>query len=419
MVMNLYDQCIFLILMSTLNANPEPPAYVYPEQVHLSFGETPLQMVVTWTTFNFTSSLVEYGMGELSSISEGSASRFFDKNDTGRIWYIHRVTLDHLKPGYKYAYHCGSTQGWSDLFFFTSRSIDVDWAPWLAIYGDLGSSNGQSIMRLQQEVVRNTIDVVLHVGDFAYDLDSDSGRVGDAFMRQIEPIAAYVPYMTSVGNHEHAQNFSHYRARFTMPGHTDGMYYSYDVGRAHIVSLSTEVYYYGTKAEAAEQLRWLEADLTTLNRRKTPWLIVLGHRPMYCAVKDRSDCNYASNPVREELEFLLYKHGVDLAIWAHEHEYERMYPVYNYTVCNGSAEAPYKNPRAPVHLITGSAGCVERHTPFRLKPPFVAINNGDYGYTKLRVLNSTHLYFEQISDDQRKHQKATCYSCRQALSLTE
>lgn len=38
MVMNLYDQCIFLILMSTLNANPEPPAYVYPEQVHLSFG---------------------------------------------------------------------------------------------------------------------------------------------------------------------------------------------------------------------------------------------------------------------------------------------------------------------------------------------------------------------------------------------
>ena len=30
------------------------------------------------------------------------------------------------------------------------------------------------------------------------------GQVGDEFMRQIETIAAYVPYMTTVGNHESA-----------------------------------------------------------------------------------------------------------------------------------------------------------------------------------------------------------------------
>ncbi len=29
-----------------------------------------------------------------------------------------------------------------------------------------------------------------------------NGRVGDEFMRQIEAIAAYVPYMTVPGNHE-------------------------------------------------------------------------------------------------------------------------------------------------------------------------------------------------------------------------
>jgi hypothetical protein len=28
------------------------------------------------------------------------------------------------------------------------------------------------------------------------------GCVGDEFMRQIEPIAAYLPYMTCPGNHE-------------------------------------------------------------------------------------------------------------------------------------------------------------------------------------------------------------------------
>lgn len=32
----------------------------------------------------------------------------------------------------------------------------------------------------------------------------DNGRIGDEFMRQIESIAAYVPYMTCPGNHEWA-----------------------------------------------------------------------------------------------------------------------------------------------------------------------------------------------------------------------
>ncbi len=36
----------------------------------------------------------------------------------------------------------------------------------------------------------------------AYDLEFDNGRVGDQFMRQIEPMAAYVPYQTIPGNHE-------------------------------------------------------------------------------------------------------------------------------------------------------------------------------------------------------------------------
>lgn len=32
----------------------------------------------------------------------------------------------------------------------------------------------------------------------------DDGKVGDAFMNQIQSIAAYIPYMTAVGNHENA-----------------------------------------------------------------------------------------------------------------------------------------------------------------------------------------------------------------------
>lgn len=39
-------------------------------------------------------------------------------------------------------------------------------------------------------------------GDFAYDMDQDNARIGDEFMRLIEPVAASLPYMTCPGNHE-------------------------------------------------------------------------------------------------------------------------------------------------------------------------------------------------------------------------
>lgn len=55
------------------------------------------------------------------------------------------------------------------------------------------------------------------------------------------------------------------------------------------------------------------------------------------------------------LEELFYKNGVDLEFWAHEHMYERLWPIYDYKVYNGSTSNPYTNPKSPVHITTGSA----------------------------------------------------------------
>lgn len=60
-------------------------------------------MVVTWTTYNKTNSVVEYGIDSFSLTAKGSASTFFDKNDTNRVWFIHHVVLDDLKPGVRYS----------------------------------------------------------------------------------------------------------------------------------------------------------------------------------------------------------------------------------------------------------------------------------------------------------------------------
>lgn len=60
-----------------------------------------------------------------------------------------------------------------------------------------------------------------------------------------------------------------------------------------------------------------------------------------------------SYPIR--LEDLFQAQGVDLVVQAHEHSYERLWPVYDYQVTAKN----YIDPQAPVHVISGAAGCGE------------------------------------------------------------
>lgn len=58
-------------------------------------------------------------------------------------------------------------------------------------------------------------------------------------------------------------NFSNYKARFSMPGGYESMMYSFNLGPAHFISISTEFYYflyYGIKPVVL-QYEWLVNDL--------------------------------------------------------------------------------------------------------------------------------------------------------------
>ncbi|XP_036450109.1 acid phosphatase type 7 [Colossoma macropomum] len=397
-----------------------PPVGSQPEQVHISYPGVKGSMVITWTTINKTDSMVEYNLwgGKLfTQTAKGNSAVFVDEGSEKRKMYIHRVTLSDLRPGDTYVYHCGSEAGWSDLFFFTALNESTSFSPRFALFGDMGNENPQSLARLQKETQAGMYDVILHIGDFAYDMHEDNGRIGDEFMKQIESIAAYVPYMTCPGNHEWAYNFSHYRNRFSMPGQTESLWYSWNIGSAHIISFSTEVYFYLKYGLDLlfKQYEWLKSDLEEANKPENravrPWIITMAHRPMYCSDDDDDDCTKFESYVRlgrndtkppaPGLEYLFYQHGVDLELWAHEHTYERLWPVYGYKVYNGSTDEPYVNPKAPVHIITGSAGCREKHDGFIPKPrDWSAFRSTDYGYTRMHLINSTHIYLEQVSDDQ-------------------
>ena len=93
-------------------------------------------------------------------------------------------------------------------------------------------------------------------------------------------------------------------------------------------------------------------------------MIVYGHRSIYCSCD--ADCDADAKAVRDGptgLEALFMKHGVDVWINGHEHNYERNYPTFNFTLVTramsgapggtGAAPEVIVNPAAPVYIVEG------------------------------------------------------------------
>lgn len=224
----------------------------------------PTTIAVSWVTQSPTpTSELLIGEDETNlRVVTGSSFTFHnDEEDfaypTGRNFTIHNALIEGLKPYTAYKYKVGSAAvSYSDLFSFeTLGSTDKPYT--VAIYGDLGYLDAYTLPALQKDFQQSLYQMVIHSGDFAYDLNSNAAMVGDEFMNQIETIAASVPYMTCPGNHEVHYNFSNYLGRFHSE-QFDGSYYdgvvaekelasnswfSFDVGLVHYVSINTEVFF--------------------------------------------------------------------------------------------------------------------------------------------------------------------------------
>ena len=69
---------------------------------------------------------------------------------------------------------------------------------------------------------------------------------------------------------------------------------------------------------------------------------------------------------------------------------------WNQTVTGPEA---YINYKAPIHILTGAAGCPENQDGWQKKAnPFSALRVNDYGYSRLQVLNSTAMQLQYVDN---------------------
>jgi len=404
--------CLLAVVVALVIPSGNAKTLGTPEQVHLSLTGDPSQMVVQWITWQATSTpVVRYGAPSKTEIIAAGKTTTYDESGWGG--FIHTVLLTDLKPDTVYSYVCGSEGFWSDRFFFHTEPTE-DKAINVAVLGDMGldDESDNTVASLANAARNGAYNFVLHAGDIAYTYDDDTGTNQtrfDAYMMKIQPIVAYSPYMVAAGNQEFPYLFSEYRNRFRMPfaesGSDSNLWYSYNVGRMHYVAISTEHHL----NPGSPQYQWLEADLqkANANRQKQPWVVVYGHRPLYCsnAIDDASwfkDCYIVAPGIRSFIEPLFRKYSVDIYFSGHMHDAEFTYPLYQSQITSKD----FTNPPSTVHIISGYAGCREGFNGFSNDTQFpwtVWRQAEHYGYGHM-TYNSTHVHFQYLyADDDKVH----------------
>ena len=234
-----------------------------PQQILTSLGSSADSIVVTWVTFADTnSSFIQWGpapftitaLPNFTASAPGSSFHFVDLEPAHTLRVIHTAHLTNVQPGSTVAYRVGDamTGDWSTNLTVTAPTAGNEVLP-IIVYGDMGYLNAQSMQLVADEVQTGQAGIVVHVGDYAYDLNTDNGTYGDIFCNNLQPISSRVPYCGVQGNHEGKNNVSHWKNRFTAyhdlgasSGSGTNLWFSWNVvsggAKVHFAALDTEMY---------------------------------------------------------------------------------------------------------------------------------------------------------------------------------
>eukprot|EP00297_Palpitomonas_bilix_P003231 CAMPEP_0113871810 /NCGR_PEP_ID=MMETSP0780_2-20120614/2852_1 /TAXON_ID=652834 /ORGANISM="Palpitomonas bilix" /LENGTH=571 /DNA_ID=CAMNT_0000857247 /DNA_START=277 /DNA_END=1992 /DNA_ORIENTATION=- /assembly_acc=CAM_ASM_000599 len=427
---------------------------------HLSLTNDPTEMTISWVTNQDTSTsqeggypIVIYGTdpnnmqaGQYESRAEtfvasdmcgapANLSEYF--LDPG---YLHVATLTGLEPNTVYYYSVGVLDGEKQLWtpiesFVSSPGVGPDVPVKSFLFGDMGIDvpfttevlteppSSATLYWMEQRLKKDAKSnwIVNHFGDTSY--ARGNSWIWEYFMQEIEPVASKIPYMVGIGNHDYDyagmwqpswSNYAPasggecgvaYSKRFVMPqpdGSEKNMWYSYDFGSVHFVMMSTEHDF----LPGSSQYAFLKKDLASVNRSITPWVIFMGHRPLYSSTVYGDTWGKSQmEHYRAAIEPLLHEYGVDLSVGGHIHQYERTCPMYNFICQDGldnrtdiQAKKGY-----PVYIVAGMAGATAQsvwsmYASYHTLPPnWIVFRSTEYGLTFVEA-TSTTLTFQYVND---------------------
>ncbi len=272
----------------------------------------------------------------------------------------HRILLDKLTPATSYQGELRSQEGEvQDKFSFrTPPSSDQAKVRFVTV-GDSGSMPWWSAMhkfgwsrlrpafawvgkgkqwRMAELMQVRKPDFFVHLGDLCYSRDLPVAY-GEAFYMPFGQLMRNTPMYPIIGNHDAllpSQPHSYFDDLFFFPPHPAGertRCYSQAWGSLRLVVLDNM---YQDWLPGSPLHQWLEQ---TLAQATEPWLVVACHYPFFSAGR------HAENEeLQKNVGSLLAKHGVDLVLAGHDHNYQRFKPIAGVThiVVGGGGKSIYE-----------------------------------------------------------------------------
>jgi hypothetical protein len=197
------------------------------------------------------------------------------------------------------------------------------------------------------DTVNNIVDknpeLVLGLGDYSYDEDP-----ADCWLKKVKPINDKMKI--AIGNHD-MEKLNIYTNHFCLRE----QYYSFNYYNVHLVALSTELGY----KPFSSQYEFVENDLSkAASDPNIDWIVVYFHKQMYASPSNHDD--YPT--LRSTYHPLFNEYGVDLVLQAHNHNYQRTYPIkFNNTGPRHPIEtsintSTYTDPDGQIFATVGTGG---------------------------------------------------------------
>ena len=195
----------------------------------------------------------------------------------------------------------------------------------IGVCGSTGDERTAAIVDsvLREDSVAKVENAVFTAGDNAYQSGDQGAR--DDFRRCFAPSWGTPLIMRfihpAIGNHDYLSvNGPGYFEYFGERAGPQGKgYYSFDLGKWHLISLNSEIVA-GVRRDFAQsraQEDWLRKDLADHGK---PCTLAYWHRPLF------SSGTHGATPEADRLWMILYQNGVDLVVNGHDHHYERFLP---------------------------------------------------------------------------------------------
>ena len=314
-------------------------------------------VVIKWRTSANTNSKVRFGTDSLN------LSQTVTLNNSTKE---HTVKLSNLSPSTTYYYSVGnnttSFTSPSARFRFKTNPIPGSEVPtrvWAI--GDFGKGNAEQVAvknsYMQYDDSSNT-NVWIWLGDNVYDDGTDEEYQTKLFeLNGFSDVFNWLPFWPSPGNHDYNTVWEEsaflgipysnialedhqgpYYDLVHVPTEAEAggfpsdleLFYSFDYGDVHFLSLNSEVFDFAQTFEGIEQMKqWIEQDLIQNTRSFT---IAYFHQPPYSKGSHDSDDAFelVMKAMRERVVPLLESYDIDLVICGHSHVFERSKLVHGH-----------------------------------------------------------------------------------------